>query len=43
MMQAKALRSAVDSGFEVRPSVIERAIRDVREQLIHWFGEQVNG
>jgi len=31
VMQAKALRSAVDSGFEVRPSVIERAIRDVRE------------
>ena len=30
-MQAKALRSAVDSGFEVRPYVIERAIRDVRE------------
>ena len=30
-MQAKALRSAVDSGFEVRPCVIERAIRDVRE------------
>ena len=31
VMQAKALRSAVDSGFEVRPYVIERAIRDVRE------------
>ncbi len=31
VMQAKALRSAVDSGFEIRPSVIERAIRDVRE------------
>ncbi len=31
VMQAKALRSAVDSGFEVRPIVIERAIRDVRE------------
>ena len=31
VMQAKALRSAVDSGFEVRPAVIERAIRDVRE------------
>jgi hypothetical protein len=31
VMQAKALRSAVDSGFEVRPSVIERAVRDVRE------------
>ncbi len=33
-MQAKALRSAVDSGFEVRPSVIERAIRDVREHYL---------
>ena len=31
VMQAKALRSAVDSGFEVRPVVIERAVRDVRE------------
>ncbi len=31
VIQAKALRSAVDSGFEVRPAVIERAIRDVRE------------
>jgi hypothetical protein len=31
VMQAKALRSAVDSGFEVRPYVMERAIRDVRE------------
>ena len=31
VMQAKALRSAVDSGFEVRPVVIEHAIRDVRE------------
>jgi hypothetical protein len=31
VMQAKALRSAVDSGFEVRPYVTERAIRDVRE------------
>ena len=34
VMQAKALRSAVDSGFEVRPHVIERAIGDVRE---HYF------
>jgi hypothetical protein len=31
VMQAKALRSAVDSGFEIPPSVIETAIRDVRE------------
>ncbi len=34
VMQAKALRSAVDSGFEIRPSVIERAIRDVREHYL---------
>ena len=34
VMQAKALRSAVDSGFEVRPAVIERAIRDVREHYL---------
>lgn len=31
VMQAKALRSAVDSGFEIPPSVIKQAIRDVRE------------
>jgi hypothetical protein len=31
VMQAKALRSAVDSGFEIPPAVIESAIRDVRE------------
>jgi hypothetical protein len=31
VMQAKALRSAVDSGFEIPPGVIELAIRDVRE------------
>ena len=31
VMQAKALRSAVDSGFEVPPEVIELAIRSVRE------------
>jgi hypothetical protein len=30
VMQAKALRSAVDSGFEVPPEVIELAIRSVR-------------
>jgi len=34
VMQAKALRSAVDSGFEVRPYVIERAIRNVREHYM---------
>ena len=31
VMQAKALRSAVDSGLEVSPEVIRLAIRDVRE------------
>jgi hypothetical protein len=31
VMQAKALRSAVDSGFEVSPEVVRRAIRNVRE------------
>ena len=31
VMQAKALRSAVDSGLEVSPDVIKRAIQDVRE------------
>jgi hypothetical protein len=31
VMQAKALRSAVDSGLEVPPEVIELAIRSVRE------------
>lgn len=31
VMQAKALRSAVDSGFEVRNDVIRLAIRSVRE------------
>jgi hypothetical protein len=30
VMQAKALRSAVDSGFEIPPSVIEKAITNVR-------------
>ncbi len=31
VMQAKALRSAVDSGFEIPPAVIEKAIVNVRE------------
>jgi hypothetical protein len=31
VMQAKALRSAVDTGFEVPPEVIEHAISSVRE------------
>jgi hypothetical protein len=30
VMQAKALRSAVDSGFEVSPEVVEQAIKSVR-------------
>jgi hypothetical protein len=30
VMQAKALRSAVDSGFEIPPSVIDKAITNVR-------------
>jgi len=30
-MQAKALRSAVDSGFDVPPEAIQSAIRCVRE------------
>ena len=34
VMQAKALRSAVDSGFEVSPAVIDSAIRDVREHYM---------
>ena len=33
VMQAKALRSAVDSGLEVPPEVIEAAIRGVREHF----------
>lgn len=31
VMQAKALRSAVDSGFEVSPQVVRSAIRNVRQ------------
>jgi hypothetical protein len=31
VMQAKALRSAVDSGFEIPTSVLKQAVRDVRE------------
>jgi len=31
VMQAKALRSAVDSGLEVRPEVIQRAIQSVED------------
>ena len=31
VMQAKALRSAVDSGFKVPPEVVQKAIADVRQ------------
>jgi hypothetical protein len=34
VMQAKALRSAVDSGFEVPPEVIDLAIRGVRQHYV---------
>jgi hypothetical protein len=34
VMQAKALRSAVDSGLEVPPEVIESAIRNVRKHYV---------
>ncbi len=34
VMQAKALRSAVDSGLEVSPEVIEAAIRSVRQHYL---------
>ncbi len=40
VMQAKALRSAVDSGFEVPPDVIKLAIRDVREHYSSRAGNQ---
>jgi hypothetical protein len=40
VMQAKALRSAVDSGFEVSPEVIELAIRSVREHYRAASGKQ---
>jgi len=40
VMQAKALRSAVDSGLEVSPEVIRLAIRDVREHYTSRGGGQ---
>ncbi|HEX3997626.1 MAG TPA: squalene--hopene cyclase [Pirellulales bacterium] len=40
VMQAKALRSAVDSGLEVSPEVIRLAIRDVREHYSSRGGAQ---
>ncbi len=42
VMQAKALRSAVDSGLEVPPEVIKLAIRDVREHYASRAGGQAS-
>ncbi len=42
VMQAKALRSAVDSGLEVPPEVIKMAIRDVREHYSGHGGPQAS-
>ncbi len=42
VMQAKALRSAVDSGLEVSPEVIKLAIKDVREHYSSRNGPQQN-
>lgn len=39
VMQAKALRSAVDSGLDISPAVIERAIARVR---LHYFPKNGN-
>jgi uncharacterized protein YciW len=39
-MQAKALRSAVDSGLEVSPEVINLAIKSVREHYRAASGKQ---
>jgi hypothetical protein len=43
VMQAKALRSAVDSGLEVPPEVIELAIKSVREHYTPLAGEKKRG
>lgn len=40
VMQAKALRSAVDSGLEVSPEVIDLAIRSVREHYVTRTGRR---
>lgn len=40
VMQAKALRSAVDSGLEVSPDVVKLAIHDVREHYTPRRGSQ---
>jgi hypothetical protein len=42
VMQAKALRSAVDSGLEVPPEVIKLAIRDVRDHYTAHGGAQAS-
>jgi hypothetical protein len=42
VMQAKALRSAVDSGLEVSPEVIKLAIRDVRAHYSPRSGPRAN-
>lgn len=42
VMQAKALRSAVDSGLEVSPEVIKMAIRDVRAHYSPRGGAQAS-
>jgi len=40
VMQAKALRSAVDSGFEIPPEVIHLAIEDVRDHYRPQHGKR---
>jgi hypothetical protein len=42
VMQAKALRSAVDSGLEVPPEVVELAIKSVREHYGAANGRPIN-
>ena len=42
VMQAKALRSAVDSGLEVPPDVIQRAIKSVREHYHSQAGQNAS-
>lgn len=43
VMQAKALRSAVDSGLEVSPEVIDLAIKSVREHYQPAHGNRSSG
>lgn len=42
VMQAKALRSAVDSGLEIAPEVIDLAIQDVRRHYVPAHGRRGN-